>query len=385
MNIWQYARWVYLIGRSIKNKSLQNSEKQAFVIFIDQILKTRPMLKTQINFKVSNSLIEWKKQNDYSLGKMLQFIGRNLKVLPLTLEQKKLCDKLFFATDKRRFLSYNEYQALDGNNVFVSENEKLDEIINNCNENSVIVLTDSNYETNLNVSVKGTKITSENNSVIKGDIVVSANDVTFENVSIESETPLIFNSNETMENVNIKNVKLNNDIKINADVEKFTIENVISDKGIEFNGNSQNVLIQNNELNEAISFNSSIGETSIFNNKINNDTGFVINGNVQEDKKIVIKGNDAVVTDSFLTINSKISEQQLIIENNNITFEGKAQFIVDNNNPPLDVYVNMQKDENPRNITQNENEVTLFVDQDNKLNYINKKGEKNLLKQGVVE
>lgn len=385
MNIWQYARWVYLIGRSIKNKSLQNSEKQAFVIFIDQILKTRPMLKTQINFKVSNSLIEWKKQNDYSLGKMLQFIGRNLKVLPLTLEQKKLCDKLFFATDKRRFLSYNEYQALDGNNMFVSANEKLDEIINNCNENSVIVLTDSNYETNLNISVKGTKITSENNSVIKGDIVVSANDVTFENVRIESETPLIFNSNETMENVNIKNVKLNNDIKINADVENFTIENVISDKGIEFNGNSQNVLIQNNELNKAISFNSSIGDTSIINNKINNDTGFIINGNMQEDKKIIIKENDVVVTDSFLTINSKISEQQLIIENNNITFEGKAQFIVDNNNPPLDIYVNMQKDENPRNVTQNENEVTLFVDLDNKLNYINKKGEKNLLKQGVVE
>ena len=42
-------------------------------------------------------------QNDYSLGKMVQKIGRSLKVQFCTAEEKGLCDALFNATGNRRF------------------------------------------------------------------------------------------------------------------------------------------------------------------------------------------------------------------------------------------------------------------------------------------
>ena len=86
MNVWQYSRWVYLIGRSIKNKSLEPSEREAFIVFIDGILKYRPYLMPKLNIKKGNGYKEWENQNDYSLGKMLQVIGRNLKQLSLTVE-----------------------------------------------------------------------------------------------------------------------------------------------------------------------------------------------------------------------------------------------------------------------------------------------------------
>ena len=88
MNVWQYSRWVYLIGRSIKNKSLEPSEREAFIVFIDGILKYRPYLMSQLNIKKGNNEQGWKNQNDYSLGKMLQVIGRNLKQLTLNIEEK---------------------------------------------------------------------------------------------------------------------------------------------------------------------------------------------------------------------------------------------------------------------------------------------------------
>ena len=91
MNVWQYSRWVYLIGRSIKYKNLEPSEREAFITFVDEMLKTRPHMKSQINIKKGLNK-DWKIQNDYSLGKMIQTIGRNLKNLTLTVDKlQKAC------------------------------------------------------------------------------------------------------------------------------------------------------------------------------------------------------------------------------------------------------------------------------------------------------
>ena len=110
-----------------------------------------------------------------------------------------------------------------------------------------------------------------------------------------------------------------------------------------------------------------------------------LNNKVKENKNIVVLNNRVKVENAFLTINTKIQEKQLRIENNNIIFLGKSEFIVDNNDPKLDVYVNMENLDKPRNIELGQDEVELFVDSNNGLSYINSYEEIKLLKQGVVK
>ena len=107
-NWWQYSRWVYLIGRSNKYRYFTEDEKVALLEFIAEIAKTRPYIIDRLNLKKGVNG-EWTVQNEYSIGRAIQLIGRQLKVQILTEEEKALCDKLFENTDKRRFQSYNDY------------------------------------------------------------------------------------------------------------------------------------------------------------------------------------------------------------------------------------------------------------------------------------
>lgn len=107
-NWWQYARWVYLVGRSGKFRPFTESEQTASIDFVKGMLAGRPWLKSQafaclLNIKYDeDGGWDYSKQNWYSVAKMLQKIGRNLKVVPPTEEEKALCDALFEATDSRR-------------------------------------------------------------------------------------------------------------------------------------------------------------------------------------------------------------------------------------------------------------------------------------------
>lgn len=291
MNVWQYSRWTYLIGRSIKNKSLESSEREAFSTFINEILKTRPMLSSQLNIKKGSNALGLYEQNDYSLGKMLQIIGRNLKVLTMTEEEKKLCDRLFFSTDERRYMTYNEYQALDGKNVFVTEDENLSEIINNCTPNSIIILSEGNYEGEFNVSVDGTKIKSEDGVVIIGSLSISTNNVSIENVTIKSQEPVVIKSDEKLENIIIKGTTIESGVVIGSDVSGVTIEgSSISGEGVLFEETSDLVTINSCEINGDIVFNGSLNDIIITNNAINSEKGIVLNG--QEDGNVVIEDNN---------------------------------------------------------------------------------------------
>lgn len=107
-NWWQYARWVYLLGRSNKYRYFTETEKVALLDFIAKIAKTRPYIIDRLNLKKGNNG-EWTVQNEYSIGRAIQLIGRQLKVQILTEEEKELCDVLFEKTDKRRFQAYNDY------------------------------------------------------------------------------------------------------------------------------------------------------------------------------------------------------------------------------------------------------------------------------------
>lgn len=99
---WQYSRWVYLLGRTANAKEFTNSERLSVIKFIEGILKTRPALVGRINMK-KGDVAEISKQNNHALGKMVKTIGRNLKVVPPTVEEKYLCDILFLETDPRRY------------------------------------------------------------------------------------------------------------------------------------------------------------------------------------------------------------------------------------------------------------------------------------------
>ena len=132
INCWQYSRDVYLVGRSLKFRPFTEDERAAVIEFIKSMATTRPAYVPYINLKADNppaaEFVEanddssssegqerglvWKcldKQNDYSLAKMVQKIGRSLKVQFCTAEEKELCDALFEATDKRRFQTLADY------------------------------------------------------------------------------------------------------------------------------------------------------------------------------------------------------------------------------------------------------------------------------------
>jgi hypothetical protein len=107
-NWWQYARWVYLIGRSYKYRYFTEEEQAAMLEFISAIAETRPYIIDRLNLKKGLNG-KWELQNGYSVGRAIQLIGRQLKVQILSEDEKTLCDTLFGKTDKRRFQTYNDY------------------------------------------------------------------------------------------------------------------------------------------------------------------------------------------------------------------------------------------------------------------------------------
>lgn len=110
-----------------------------------------------------------------------------------------------------------------------------------------------------------------------------------------------------------------------------------------------------------------------------------LNNTLKHNGKIVVSNNKANINKAFIIINTKLQESSLEIKDNEIVFNGESEFIVDNNDPQLSVYVNCEHANEPRNKKVNDNEVKLFVNLSNELNYINKNGEKVFLIQGAVE
>lgn len=158
-NWWQYSRWVYLIGRSTRRGGyISISEEEAIIDFIAKIKTSRPWLIDRLNckakritdkdttitpnpvptpaldsanialnamlkdFGIYGAIIPASKnatipiasvppEDYYSASKMLQYIGRDLKRIPLSTEEKAWCDTLFEATDSRRFGYVNLHEA----------------------------------------------------------------------------------------------------------------------------------------------------------------------------------------------------------------------------------------------------------------------------------
>lgn len=109
VNAWKYGREIYLIGRSYKFKYLSEAERASVIEFIEAIVESRASLAARLNLKYDNAGKELAKQSDYALLKMVQVIGRNLKVQFPTEAEKELCDALIESVKPRAFQGYNEY------------------------------------------------------------------------------------------------------------------------------------------------------------------------------------------------------------------------------------------------------------------------------------
>lgn len=118
INCWQYSRDVYVIGRSVKFKPFSETARVAVIEFISAMLVSRPAIADRCNIKVSNPVYETgatnfepnlTKQNDYTLGKIVQIIGKSMKVQFATDAEKTLCDALIATLEPRKSLGYNGY------------------------------------------------------------------------------------------------------------------------------------------------------------------------------------------------------------------------------------------------------------------------------------
>jgi hypothetical protein len=154
MNTWQYSREIYLIGRNLRQSGkLSDAERTAVEEFIQKIgnpkTGSRPWLSDRLRLKtnrlsdidtgvevIDKEVVDTKRiavnislskrgnigyilpasvnpnpvidpinpaQNDYAECKMIQLIGRDLKIhLPITEQEKIWCDELIAATKTRK-------------------------------------------------------------------------------------------------------------------------------------------------------------------------------------------------------------------------------------------------------------------------------------------
>ena len=125
INVWQYSRWTYLLGRSVKFRYFTAEEREAIVTFLNAMLEKRPGALARFNIKRGNAYDfsnSFTYQNDYTLGKMLQVIGKDMKVKFPVEGEKALCDTLFAATDNRRFQAYKNYVTDEKSNSTSTSN-----------------------------------------------------------------------------------------------------------------------------------------------------------------------------------------------------------------------------------------------------------------------
>lgn len=135
-NWWQYSKWVYGIGRTVNSRPYTEVERTAIIAFIEAIETSRPGLKQRLNLKKGfNGPLNM--QNNLSLGKMVQLIGRQLKTLPPTEAEKTYCDDLFASAVSGRLTPVDEPEEVeepetpdeDEIDTHVEINEIEDEII----------------------------------------------------------------------------------------------------------------------------------------------------------------------------------------------------------------------------------------------------------------
>ena len=103
-NVWQYSRWVYIIGRSLRMNVPSSSERTATRTYLTQEIAARPWLVQSLEERSGlKTGMDIPKEPDYNLAKMVMYVGRDLKKIPMTLTEKGYADTLITATGNRRY------------------------------------------------------------------------------------------------------------------------------------------------------------------------------------------------------------------------------------------------------------------------------------------
>ena len=124
-NWWQYSKWVYNVGRTARLFPFDEDEKAAVIAYVSGEWEARPWLAPRLDNRVVEPnalkedeelgyLYDLEKLGSETLGRMVQLIGRNLKVVPPTEDEKTLCDALFEATGTRKERVYTPAEDESG-------------------------------------------------------------------------------------------------------------------------------------------------------------------------------------------------------------------------------------------------------------------------------
>lgn len=126
-NWWQYSRWIYNVGRTGRLFPFDGDERRAAEKFINGMIETRPQIMDLVCNRLGvfkgleyASVEDWaaflSAQPVHCISKTVVYIGRQLKVVPPTEEEKEMCDELIASTGDRyiRVLSMAEGEAGTG-------------------------------------------------------------------------------------------------------------------------------------------------------------------------------------------------------------------------------------------------------------------------------
>jgi hypothetical protein len=110
---WQYSRWMYVVGRSLRMNAPDATELAALRVFLKYLWNpvaqtgTRSWLQAPFQRKcvsIDNAYNGTIDTNpEHQLAIMLQIAARDLKKIPLTDGEKTACDTMFAATGNRRY------------------------------------------------------------------------------------------------------------------------------------------------------------------------------------------------------------------------------------------------------------------------------------------
>jgi len=99
---WEYAQWVYIIGRSLRFNTPSGAEETAAQTFVTNELAKRTWLVQENDKKKA---VAGQNNNKEYLGEMVALIGSDMKnkIPLLDSTEKGYCDTLFAATGNRRY------------------------------------------------------------------------------------------------------------------------------------------------------------------------------------------------------------------------------------------------------------------------------------------
>jgi len=126
---WQYARWTWNIARNMRITNPAGAELAAVITFLKFIYNpvtqtgTRPWLKDNYQEKAVNPGDDYACNLDnepaWVLVEILNFVGRDLKKIPLTDAEAAQVDILIAATGNRRYGTGTNFGGVAGSLVTI--------------------------------------------------------------------------------------------------------------------------------------------------------------------------------------------------------------------------------------------------------------------------